>query len=138
MTAIRNYFEEARSQPGVTGTLLLQLLERRLDNVVYRLGFAQARPQARQWVRHGHFTANGRKVNIPSYRVRPGEVVAWSEHSTKLPFFGDAARSLGQRPVPGWLTVDRSAMSAAIVRQPETDEMERGIDTRLIVEHYSR
>lgn len=134
----RGYFQEARKQEGVTGYLLLQLLERRLDNVVYRLGFAGARQQARQWVLHGHLTVNGKKVNIPSYRVKPGEIIAWKEQSANAGFYEEVVRGVGQRPIPGWLNLDRGNMAATIVRNPEDSELESTIDTRLIVEHYSR
>ena len=133
----RGYFQEARKKHGVTGMRLLQLLERRLDNVVYRLGFAGARSQARQWVLHGHLTVNGRKVTIPSYRVKPGEVVAWRERSTKAGFHEDMTRGVGQRPVPEWLELNKSTMAATVIRDPEAKELEGTIDTRLIVEHYS-
>ncbi len=134
----RNYFEKARRKRGVTGTQLLQLLERRLDNVVYRLGFADARPQGRQWVLHGHFTVNGRKVNIPSYQVKPGDVVAWSERSSGEEFRQVAVRAVGQRPLPEWLAMDQGTLAATILRDPEEGDMERAIETRLIVEYYSR
>jgi small subunit ribosomal protein S4 len=134
----RNYFKLARHKPGATGTNLLELLERRLDNVIYRLGFAGARQQARQWVLHGHFTVNGRKVNIPSYRVKPGELVAWKEQSGGSPFAQDASRQVGQRPIPEWLEMNKSTMTATVVRLPEEADLESNVDTRLIVEHYSR
>ena len=133
----RGYFQKARREPGVTGMRLLQLLERRLDNVVYRLGFAGARSQARQWVLHGHLTVNGRKVNIPSYQVKPGEVVGWRERSTNAGFYQEVIRGIGQRPIPGWLDLDKSTMAATVLREPEAQELETTIDTRLIVEHYS-
>ena len=134
----RGYFETALKMPGVTGTNLMQLLERRLDNVVYRLGFAAARQQARQWVLHGHFTVNGRKVSIPSYRVRPGEVVAWKGSSRDKGLFVDASRQVGQRPVPEWLELNRNDMTGIVVRVPEGSDIDTLVDTRLIVEHYSR
>jgi small subunit ribosomal protein S4 len=132
------YFVTALRMPGVTGTNLLQLLERRLDNVVYRLGFAAARQQARQWVLHGHFTVNGRKVSIPSYRVRPGEIVAWKETSKRKALFVDASQQVGQRPVPEWLELDRGEMAGIVNRVPEASDLDSLVDTRLIVEHYSR
>ena len=134
----RGYFATALRMPGVTGTNLLQLLERRLDNVVYRLGFAAARQQARQWVLHGHFTVNGRKVSIPSYRVRPGEIVAWKETSKRKAPFVEASQQVGQRPVPEWLELDRGEMAGMVNRIPEAGDLDTLVDTRLIVEHYSR
>ena len=134
----RTYFRLARTQPGPTGSNLFQLLECRLDNVVYRLGFALARQQARQWILHGHFTVNGHKVDIPSYRVKPGEVVAWKEHSKTTPFAQEAMRMVGQRIIPGWLDLDKTAMTAQVVRLPEEDDIQAHVDARLIVEFYSR
>jgi small subunit ribosomal protein S4 len=134
----RNYFASARRMPGVTGSNLLQLLERRLDNIVYRVGFADSRAQARQWVLHGHFTANGRKVNIPSYRVRPGDVIAWKGASKEKEFAESALRSVGQRILPDWIEVDRSTMQATILRNPEAADVDTRVDTRMIVEFYSR
>jgi len=134
----RNYFGTARKTPGVTGTNLLQLLERRLDNVTYRVGFADSRAQARQRVLHGHFTVNGRKVNIPSYRVKTGEVVAWKPASKVKAFAEDVAKSVGQRILPGWIEVDKTAMQATILRNPEAEDIDSRVDTRMIVEFYSR
>lgn len=132
----RNYFRLARVQRGPTGTLLLQLLERRLDNVVFRLGFASARQQARQWVLHGHFTVDGRMVNIASFRVKPGQVVAWKERIKTAEFAQEALQ--GQRSVPGWLELDKAAMSGKVVRLPEESDIQSLVNTRLVVEHYSR
>ncbi|MBJ27632.1 MAG: 30S ribosomal protein S4 [Chloroflexi bacterium] len=134
----RGYFDTARKMPGVTGANLLQLLESRLDNVVYRLGFAGARQQARQWVLHGHFTVNDRKVSIPSYRVKPGQVVGWKESSKAKGLFVEASRQLGQRPVPDWLSLDKNKMVGSVSRLPESRDIDTLVDTRLIVEHYSR
>jgi small subunit ribosomal protein S4 len=134
----RTYFGQARRSPGVTGTNLLELLERRLDNVVHRVGFGDSRQQARQRVLHGHFTVNGRKVWTPSYRVRSGDVVAWKERTTKLDFYQDVAKRVGQRPLPAWLSLNRSTMTAEVVRTPELEDFGTTIETRLIVEHYSR
>ena len=134
----QNYFLLARVQPGPTGANLLGLLERRLDNVVYRLGFASARQQARQWVLHGHITVNQRKVNIASYRVKPGDVVGWKESVQQAEFAQEALRMVGQRPIPEWLELDKSAMTATVARLPEVADIESIVDTRLVVEHYSR
>jgi small subunit ribosomal protein S4 len=133
-----NYFRLARRRPGQTGFNLMGLLERRLDNVVYRLGFADARQQARQWVLHGHFTINGRKMDIPSYRVKVGDVLSWKEQTKKAAFYLEAVRSVGQRPLPDWLELDKSAMTANVGRLPEEADITPVVDTRLIVEHYSR
>ena len=134
----RTYFGQARKAPGMTGTNLLELLERRLDNVVHRVGFGDSRQQARQWVLHGHFTVNGRKVWTPSFRVKSGDVVGWREQSTKLDFYQDVARRVGQRPLPSWLSLNKGAMTAEVLRAPELEDFDSTIETRLIVEHYSR
>jgi small subunit ribosomal protein S4 len=134
----RNYFSLARGRQGPTGSQLLQLLERRLDNVVYRIGFSPARQQARQWILHGHFTVDGKKVNIPSYRLKPGQVIKWKPGSENAEFGQVALSSVGQRPIPAWLELDKSNMSATVVRLPEEDDLEPFINTRLVVEHYSR
>ncbi|MEX2431301.1 MAG: 30S ribosomal protein S4 [Dehalococcoidia bacterium] len=134
----RTYFAHAHKIQGATGSNLLQLLERRLDNVVYRVGFADSRAQARQYVLHGHFTVNGRKVSIPSYRVRVGEQVAWKGASKEKPFSQDASRTVGQRPIPAWIDVDKNALTAVISRNPEAEDIDSKLDTRMIVEFYSR
>ncbi len=134
----RNYIEKATRAAGVTGDTLMQMLERRLDNVVYRLGFADSRAQARQLVNHSHFQVNGRRVNIPSYEVRTGDVIQWREQSKKNEYFKAMSESLGKRPVPGWLTVDRGEVSASVAALPEPADVDATIDTRLIVEFYSR
>lgn len=133
-----NYFVGAQRMQGVTGDNLLQLLERRLDNVVYRIGFADSRAQARQWVLHGHFTVNGRKVNIPSYRLRPNDIIAWKANSKTKAFAEDISRTVGQRIIPEWIDVDKNAMQATILRNPEGTEIDSRVDTRMIVEFYSR
>lgn len=133
-----NYFLIARSQPGPTGPNLLNVLETRLDNVVYRLGFSSARQQARQWVLHGHFTVNGKKVTIPSYRVKTGEIVGWNQKSKSAEFAELALRGVGQRPVPDWLALDKTEMTGLVARLPEQGDIDSLIDSRLIVEHYSR
>ena len=137
-TQFRHYFERAERSQGVTGTVLLQELERRLDNVVYRLGFAASRPEARQLVGHRHFSVNGRIVNIPSYRVRPGDVVEVREKSRKAQPISQAQDLIQGRPVPEWLTLDATALKGTIARLPERTEMDMFIDEQLIVEYYSR
>ena len=134
----RRYFSDAMRAQGATGENLLQLLERRLDNVVYRLGFSDSRAQARQRVLHGHFRVNGRRVNIPSYRVRPGDLVAWKPASKDRQFAQEAIRTVGQRPVPEWITLDKGEMTATIDRVPEANDIDSRIETRMVVEYYSR
>ena len=136
----KKYFADARESQGVTGDVLLQLLERRLDNVVYRLSFVDSRPQARQIVNHGHFNVNGRKVSIPSFRVRPGDVITWrrvTDDST--PGFVEALTDgIPKRPVPSWLKLEPGALTGEVLSLPERSEIDTGIDVRLIVEFYSR
>ena len=134
----RRYFGDAFRMSGATGDNLLKLLERRLDNVVYRIGFADSRAQARQRVLHGHFTVNGRKVNIPSYRVKPGEMLAWKAPSKDKPFAQDVIRTVGQRPLPEWIELDKSEMTAMVTRHPETADIDSKVETRMVVEFYSR
>jgi small subunit ribosomal protein S4 len=134
----RRYFERADSATGVTGTVLLQELERRLDNVVYRLGFAASRREARQLVNHRHFTVNGRMLNIPSAQIRPGDVVAVRERSRTLNPIENAQALVVNRTVPEWLSVDTQALKGTVLRLPERPEMEQVIDEQLIVEYYSR
>ena len=118
--------------------MLIQNLERRLDNVVYRLGFAASRPEARQLVSHRHFSVNGRTVNIPSYQVRPGDVVAVREKSRKAQPIDNAQALIQGRPVPDWLILDADALKGTVQRLPERTEMDAIIDEQLIVEFYSR
>lgn len=134
----RRYFREAERRRGLTGTNLLVLLESRLDNVVYRLGLALSRPQARQLVRHGHFEVNGRKVNIPSYLVQPGDVVAVRQGSRKLAGFKEIALDLEHRAVPDWLSRDDETMSGRVMSMPEREDIDITINEQLIVEYYSR
>jgi small subunit ribosomal protein S4 len=134
----RLYFEQAERTRGITGETLLQLLERRLDNVAYRTGFATSRPQARQLVRHGHFTVNGRKVNIPSFSVKPGDVVAIRETSRKSPSILHALEEVKGRGVPEWLQVDPAAFSAKINSVPTREQINLPVQEQLIVELYSK
>ncbi len=135
----RRYFDTARDQPGVTGDLLLQLLESRLDNVVYRLSFVDSRQQGRQLVNHGHMRVNGQRVSIPSYRVKPGDTVSWKVTGDNLPAFVEAlAVGIPKRPVPGWLTLDAENLMGTVASVPDMSEINTGIDSRLIVEFYSR
>lgn len=134
----RRYFTIATKSKGVTGEALLTILERRLDNVVFRFGFASSRPEARQVVRHGHITVNGRRVDIPSFIVRAGDVVAVAEKSRARPIFKDRAAEAESRSVPDWLSRDLTTMSGTIVRIPERENIDQTIQERLIVEFYSR
>lgn len=134
----RRLFAEAEKSRGVTGETLLQLLERRLDNVVYRLGFAASRSQSRQIVRHGHIMVNGRKVNIPSYSVKEGDVIAWKERSTKTALYHEVTEGLGGRIVPNWLSLDKSTLTGKVVALPKREEIGAKFDDRVIVEYYSR
>lgn len=134
----RRYFKEADRRKGITGENLLQLLELRLDNVVYRLGLASSRAEARQLVRHGHFNVDGRKVSIPSYQVSPGEVVAVRQGSREKGSFKDLAELLRNQGTVEWLEADRQALSGKIVRLPARGEIDVPITEHLIVELYSR
>ncbi len=133
----RNYYELAARQPGITGENLLRLLELRLDNVVYRLGFGASRRQARQLVRHGHFTVNGRKVNIPSYRVKPNDVIAAVIDSEGLKAVIENATDL-TGSVPAWLEADHDNMVGRVLRLPERSDIDFPIQESLIVELYSK
>ncbi len=134
----RNYFKKADQMVGETGTNLLQLLESRLDNVVYRLGFAPSRPAARQLVSHRHFLVNGRSVNIPSYRVKPGDVIQVREKSKKLDIIQDAMRRIkGDIDLP-WLELDKARMAGTFVALPERDQMNLTVNEQLVVELYSK
>jgi small subunit ribosomal protein S4 len=134
----RNYFESAARSKGVTGELLLQQLERRLDNVVYRLGFAVARRQARQLVRHGHVTVNGRKVDIPSYQVHAGDEIAVREKSSKLAVIEGAKEFASHQTPPTWLEIDRDANKGRILALPKREDINLPINEQLIVELYSK
>ena len=137
-TQFRHYFERAEGAEGVTGTVLLQQLERRLDNVVYRLGLASSRREARQLVSHRHFKVNGRSLNIASAQLRPGDVVEVRERSRKMLVLENAQQLVSGRSVPEWLTLDAAALKGTVTRLPERHEMEQQIEEQLIVEYYSR
>jgi small subunit ribosomal protein S4 len=134
----RRYFRDAERRRGLTGTNLLILLETRLDNVVYRLGFALSRPHARQLVRHGHFDVNGRKVNIPSYLVQPGDIVAVRHNSRTKAGFKEISVDLEHRPVPDWLSRNEETMTGHVLALPEREDIDVSINEQLIVEYYSR
>ncbi len=134
----RAYYEKASRAPGVTGELLLQQLERRLDNVAFRLGFAISRRQARQVVRHGHVEVNGRKVNIPSFQVSVGDEIRVREGSKSLPIFATAAEYSGQGHAPNWLTIDRNSLSGKVLSLPKREDIQLPVNEQLIVELYSK
>jgi small subunit ribosomal protein S4 len=134
----RRYFEAADRQKGITGELLLQMLERRLDNVIYRLGFATSRAQARQLVRHGHFTVNGRKVDVPSYAVRRGDVVAVRATSGQNPTIQHAIEEVKGRGIPDWLLFDPGALAGSVSQLPTREQINLPVQEQLIVELYSK
>lgn len=133
-----SYYEKALAMPGKTGENLLTLIERRLDNVVYRAGFAMTRREARQLVSHAHFTVNGKKVNIPSYLVKPGDVVAISEKAMSLVKFKSVLEANATMPVVNWLSLDRTKGQATVVTMPTRDEIDYEVEESLIVELYSK
>jgi small subunit ribosomal protein S4 len=134
----RRVFEIARKQRGVTGETLLQLLETRLDNVVYRIGLATTRPFARQLVGHGHIKVNGRKVSAPSFNVKPGDVIDVRDTAVSRQLVGKSLESAQVRPVPDWIAFNREAMRAQIGRMPTRDDSQPIVNLQLIVEFYSR
>ena len=134
----RHYFETAARTRGITGELLLQLLERRLDNVVYRLGLATSRPQARQLVRHGHFLVNGRKIDIPSARVSPNDIVEVRPSSRQLTPFMVAAAEAGEKTVPAWLEASPAKLRILVHSLPERQVIDTQVQEQLIVELYSK
>ncbi len=134
----RRYFEAAERQRGITGETLLQLLERRLDNVAYRMGLATSRPQARQLVRHGHVQVNGRKVDIPSYSIRVGDVISVRATSQKDVAVQHALEEVKGRGVPEWLSFDVEKMSGRIVSLPTREQINLPVQEQLIVELYSK
>jgi small subunit ribosomal protein S4 len=135
----RRYFEEANRATGLTGINLLSMLERRLDNVVYRLGFADSRAQARQIVRHGHFEVNGRKTDIPSFQVSIGDVISVRQSAVSKIYFKDRAQLMqsGAR-IPNWLRLNLAGMSAEVLANPAREDTEIPLNEQLIVEYYSR
>ena len=127
-------YEEATRKEGVTGELLLQYLERRLDNVVYRLGFGATRRQARQIVSHGHVLINGKRVNIASYRVKQGDVISVKEDSKEISIIKE---SVGQKSVPGWLSLEESTLTAKVLENPGRDAVDFDVNESMIIEFYS-
>ncbi|MEL7668707.1 MAG: 30S ribosomal protein S4 [Actinomycetota bacterium] len=134
----RTYYQIATRQPGITGENLLRLLESRLDNAVYRLGFASSRDEARQMVRHGHFTVDGRRVDIPSFRLRPDAVIAVSDKSKEMTAIKAALISSSKIEVPGWLEVDVEKLQGRVLSLPNREQIEAPIREQLIVELYSK
>lgn len=134
----RRYFKEADRRKGVTGETLLQLLESRIDNVVYRLGLARSRAEARQLVNHGHFQVNGRKVDIPSYLTKAGDVVAVRENRKNKSIFKEIAEERQQQKVADWLEVDYEKLEGRVMRIPQREEIDVPVQEHLIVELYSR
>jgi len=138
-TQFRNTFEKAAKMDGITGHNLLFLLERRLDNVVYRMGFGASRPQSRQIVRHGHIQVNGRKVNIPSFVVRPGDLVEVRENSKSNAAILSSRDATAHQPSPNWLEVDREGLKAKVLGHPKREELVQiQINDQMIVELYSK
>jgi len=134
----RRYMTAAFNSPGVSGSNLLRTLERRLDNVVFRLSFADSRKQARQFVSHGHFIVNGIKTDIPSYLVRVGDVIGWKESVKSTDFYKDRVEGIPKRPVPGWLSLNQDDMAGQVTSLPADEDLQESINSRLIVEFYSR
>ena len=134
----RRFFDEASRMPGITGENLLILLERRLDNVVFRLGFGDSRSQARQIVRHGHIRLNGRKTNVPSCLVKAGDVIEWRKESTKNEYYKTLVERIEDKDVPPWLSLDKGSMSGKVLSLPASGEVRANFDEKAIVEWYSR
>ena len=134
----RGYYDQAKKMNGVTGDNLMALLELRLDNVVFRLGFARTRKEARQTVRHGHITVNGKRLDIPSYRVKAGDVIAVANKAKDLLPIKEALISSESMAVPGWLEVDIEKLRGTVLQLPTRDQIDLDIDAQLIVELYSK
>lgn len=134
----RRYFREAERLPGLTGENLISLLERRLDSVVYRLGFADSRAQARQLVGHGHFTVNGRRVTIPSILVSQNDVIAVRPESLRKTYFKDRAEMLDSQKTPVWLRLDPDGMSGQVIALPRREDVDVSVNEQVVVEYYSR
>ncbi|MDR2503252.1 MAG: 30S ribosomal protein S4 [Deltaproteobacteria bacterium] len=133
-----NYFAKAELSKGVTGSNLLSMLERRFDNVIYRLGFAHSRQQARQMVRHGLFTLNGHKADIPSMLLRVGDVIEVPEKNRKIPALSEVQQSAARRGMPGWLEIDAAAFKGVVKALPQREDIQTPINENLIVELYSK
>jgi len=131
-------FRLAEKQTGITGENLLVLLERRLDNVVYRLGFADSRSQARQLVRHGHIMVNGHKTNVPSALVKEGDTISWREGSRKTEYYKQLVEDISSKTVLSWLSLDKENMTGQIISLPTPDEIDARFDGKAVIEYYSR
>jgi len=134
----RRFFVQAKKEPGTTGENLLTLLERRLDNVAYRLGFGDSRAQARQLVRHGHIMVNGRKTDIPSFLVKSGDVIQWRESSKKTECYKVKAEQVDEGVVPGWLGLDKESMTGKVLTLPVREDIEALLNEKAVVQYYSR
>ncbi len=134
----RRYFKRAQRAKGVTGTNLLVILESRLDNVVFRLGFADSRSQARQLVRHGHFDVNGRKTDIPSFLVKPGDQISVREKNRSNGFFKERTQTMTDSKVPGWLSLNIAGLAGSVLAEPTREDIDFTLNEQLIVEYYSR
>ena len=134
----RHYYELAEKKGGKTGETLLAILESRLDNVVYRLGWGNSRAESRQLVVHGHYTVNGRRVDIPSFLVKPGDVISIKESSRQIDKFKSILETNASRPVPKWLDVNRETLEAKVIAMPTRDEIDLAVEETLIVELYSK
>jgi len=134
----RRFFAEAKKRPGATGETLLILLERRLDNVVYRLGFADSRAQARQLVRHGHIIVNGRRTDIPSFLVKAGDVIKWRDASKKTEYYKTMVEKIEAKSIPSWLSLDKETMTGKVLELPVRENIEARFSEKAIVEYYSR
>ncbi len=132
------FFVQSQRQAGITGENLLVLLERRLDNVVYRLGFADSRAQARQLVQHGHFMLNGRRSDIPSRLVKEGDTISWNNSSIKTEFYIQLTKTIEAKSVASWLSLDRQSLVGHITSLPTPDEVSTTLDSKAVVEYYSR
>ncbi len=134
----RKTFNQASKQQGITGDNLIALLERRLDNVVYRLGFADSRAQARQLVQHGHILVNGRKTDIPSYQAKEGDTISWRESSMKTEYYKQLLEDIESKTLVSWLSLDRQRLVGQIISLPTLDEVGAEFDGQAVVEYYSR
>ena len=134
----QRYFAEAKRRSGLTGENLLQVLETRLDNVVYRLGFGDSHNQTRQLVRHGHITLNGRKTDIPSCLVKPGDVIAWKKESEPTELYQKAREGVKEKFIPSWLSLDQQALAGRVLSLPARSDIDYRINEKAIVEYYSR
>jgi small subunit ribosomal protein S4 len=132
------FFEQARKRPGATGETLLILLERRLDNVIYRLGFADSHAQARQIVGHGHIMVNGRRAGIPSFLVESGDLITWCEASKKTEYYKRLAEEIEGKFIPNWLSLDKESMMGRVLNLPGKDDVEAKFNAKAVVEYYSR